>query len=283
MVSFFRQMLSGERGGALPIVLALLALGGLTIASSLNYASTSLNAERILDETMKGVYAAEAGVEDTLWSLAEGVPPQQLLENINQMEVDIQTEEKGFYTLYLGELIEPGGHSEYLDIYGEVIWDEGAEAYKFTIIITWQPNEGTPVIHLEEVGARLPLGYSYQSESAADFVDNLSTGEPDEAVDGLGAHLLNWELGTPQPEVSEVNPVQTQTFYITGDGELEGDYTWVVANRVDVGAVGEIAGTKYKITATATRPGDGKTTAKIVADVMIGEGTVYIVSWQISK
>ena len=284
MVSFLRRMIGGERGTALPIVLALLALGGLTIASSLNYASTSLNAERILDETMKGVYATEAGVEETLWSLENGIaPPLQLLGNINQMEVAIQTEEKGFYTLYLGELIEPGGHSDYLDIYGEVVWDEGAEAYRYTITVAWQPNEGIPVIHLEQVGARLPLGYSYQPGSAADFVDNLSTGEPDETVDTLGAYLLNWELGTPQPAVSQVNPVQTQTFYITGDGELEGDYTWVVANREDIGAVGEIAGAKYQIIATATRPGDGKTAARIVADVMIGEETVYIVSWQISK
>ena len=146
-----------------------------------------------------------------------------------------------------------------------------------------QPDSGTPVVHLEEVGARLPLGYSYQPGSAADFADNLSTGEPDLTVDTLGAGMLNWALGTPQPEVSEGNPVETQVFYITGDEEMEGDYTWVLANREDVGAVGEIAGTKYQIMATATRPDDGKTTARIVADVMIGEGPVYIVSWQILK
>ena len=283
MKSFLRRMISSERGQVLPLVLALWALGGLTIASSLNYASTSLNAERILDEAMKGVYAAEAGVEDALWCLGKGIsPPQQLPENINQMEVAIETEEKGFYTLYLGELIEPGGHSDYLDIYGEVMWDEGAEAYKYTITVAWQPDSGTPVIHLEEVGARLPPGYSYQAGSAADFVDNLSTGEPDETIDMLGAYMLNWELGTPQPQVSEVIPVQTQTFYITGDGELEGNYAWVVANREDVGAVGEIAGTKYQITATATRSGDGRATAKILADVMIGERT-DIISWQILR
>jgi len=135
---------------------------------------------------------------------------------------------------------------------------------------------------LQEVGARLPIGYSYQSGSAAGFASNLSTGEPSETVDALEAYMLNWELGTPQPDVSEDNPVQTQTFYITGEGSQEGDYAWVVASRTDIGAVGEISGTSYRITATATRPEDGKTTAKIVADAMIG-GTTYIISWQISK
>ena len=84
MVSFLRQMINGERGQVLSLVLALFALGGMTIAMSLNYATTSLNAERILDEAMKGVYAAEAGVEDTLWSLENGVvPSQHLPENIS--------------------------------------------------------------------------------------------------------------------------------------------------------------------------------------------------------
>ncbi|GAG85332.1 unnamed protein product [marine sediment metagenome] len=92
--------------------------------------------------------------------------------------------------------------------------------------------------------------------------------------------MLNWELELPYPSVSGANPVQTQTFYIAGEGSQEGHYAWVVANRDDVGAVGEITGASYKITATATRPGDGRTTAKIVAEVMIAE-TTYIVSWQI--
>ena len=282
MIRLLKQVISSEKGQALPIVLALLILGGLTIAPSLGYAYTNLNSSRILGEGVKGVYAADAGVEDALWCLGHGISPsQQLPENINLMEVTIQTEEKGTYTLYLGELIQPGEHSDYLNVDGEIVWDEEAEAYKYIITVTWQSLPGAPVIHLEGVGARLPVGYSYQEGSAAGFVDNLSTGEPDEIVDALGAYLLNWELGSPLPEVSENNTVQTQTFYSTGAGELEGDYTWVVANRQDVGAVGEIAGAKYRITATATRPEDGKTTAKIVADVMIGEVTTYIVSWQI--
>jgi hypothetical protein len=281
MVGFLKRIIRGEKGQVLPAVLALLVLGGLAIAPSLNYAATNLNSTRLIEKGVSGVYAADAGVEDTLWHLGNGVSPaEQLPENINKMEVAIQTEEKGTYTLYLGELIEPGGHSEYLSVDGEMVWDEGAGAYKYTITITWQPGSGAPVIHLEEVGARLPVGYSYQSGSAAVFADNLSTSEPDEIVDGLGAYLLNWVLVNPYPSVSESNPVQTQTFYITGAGNQEGDYAWVVANRQDIGAVGEIAGTSYRITATATRPGTGEAAGKIVADVMIGGGTTYILSWQ---
>ncbi|UCG10729.1 MAG: hypothetical protein JSW30_02575 [Dehalococcoidia bacterium] len=284
MLSFLRQIIRNEKGQALPTVLALLALGGLTIAPTLSHASTSLNFGRILQENVHGIYAADAGVEKALWCLGEGTSlPEQLTENINQQAVAIQTEDKGDYTFYLGEFISPGEHNEYLSVDGEITWDDEEGAYKYVITVVWEPDSGIPVIHLEEVGLRLPLGYSYQSGSAAGFAGNLSTDEPDETLDTLGAYLFNWELGTPAPSVSEGEPVKTQTFYITGSGDLEGDYTWVVADREDIGAVGEITGTSYRITATAIRPGDGKITARIVAEVMISEVTTYITSWLISK
>ena len=282
MLRLLQKILSGEKGQALPVVLALLVIGGLTITPSLNYTATSLNSSRIIGESMRGVYAADAGIEDALWSLGNGVTPAtQLSENINRMEVTVQTEDKGIYTLYLGELIQPGEHSEYLDVDGEMVWDGDAEAYKYTVTVTWQPESGLSTIHLEGVGARIPVGYIYQPGSAALFAQNLSTDEPDETIDTHGAYLLNWEFEPPYPEISEGNPAQTQTFYITGGGDLEGHYGWVVANREDIGAVGEITGTSYKITATATRPEDGETTAKIVAEVMMEDGKTYIFSWRI--
>lgn len=282
MVRLLQQVISNERGQALPIVLALLILGGLTIAPSLGYITTSLKGSQILDEGVRGAYAADAGVEDALWSLINGqAPPTQLSDNVNQMDVTIQTENKGEYTLYLGELIEPGEHVNYLDVEGEMVWDEGANAYNYTITISWLADPGEPPIKLWEIGARIPVGYSYEPGSAANFPSNLSTDEPDESLDEQGAYMLNWELSSPLPEISESNPVLTQTFYITGEGSQEGHYAWVVASRSDVGEVGEVAGTYYQITATATHPEDGETTAQIVANIIDELGTIYILSWQI--
>ena len=281
MVRLFKQLLSSEKGQALPIVLGVLVIGGLTITASLNYATTNLNSSRIIEEDIKGVYAARAGVEYALWSLGDnGTSPTQLPENINQMAVSMQTVEMGNQTLYLGELIEPGEHSDYLSVDGEIIWDGIAGAYKYIVTVTLQCEL---TIHLKEVGVRIPVGYSYQSGSAYTFEENLSSDEPVETLDAYGAYLLNWELPPPHPSVSQGNPVQTQTFYITGEGSQEGHYAWVIANREDVGVVGEITGTSYKITATATHPEDGRTTAKIVAYVMVEAGAIHIISWQISN
>ncbi len=268
----------------MPITLALLVIGGLTIVPSLNLVFTSAKTSNMLETGIKGTYAADAGVEDALWSLANGQSLlTQLPDNINDMQVDIQTVNEGAYTLYLGEFIEPGEHSDYLDVTGNMTWDAGADAYKYTITITWQPDSGAPTIHLEGVGARIPVGYSYQAGSAADFTENLSTDEPDETPDSQGAYLLNWELGTPAPEVSGSAPVQTQVFYITGSGDQGGHYAWVVANREDIGAVGEINGTFYEITATAVHPENNRTTAKIVVNVIIDGENTYITSWQIAN
>lgn len=282
MIKLLRKLTNGQEGQSLPIVLALLVFGGLTIAPSLSYTATSLNNSRIVEESINGAYAADAGVEDVIWSLRNGVPPStQLSDKVNQMAVTMQTDNVGTYTLYLGELIEPGGHNDFLAIEAGLIWDEGASAYKYTITVIWQPEDPTDVIHLEEVGARLPLGYSYQPGSAALFAENLATGEPSDTVDTFGAHMLNWELGTPKPSVSENNTVESQIFYIAGAGEPEGHYAWIVANREDVGEVGTIAGGYYRITATAVRPENNETTATVVADTMIGDNMTYILSWQI--
>ncbi len=276
-------MIKGQKGQVLPAVLALLVIGGLTIAPGLNYTATSLNGSRIVSEDISGIYAADAGVAEVLWALENSqTPPLQTSDNVNRMVVAMQTELLGTYTLYLGELIEPGEHNDYLDIDGTLTWDEGAQAYQYTITVTWNPESGAPVIHFEEVGARIPPGYNYQSDSAAAFAGNMSTGEPEETLDSSGAFLLNWAMTPPLPEVSQANPVATQSFYVTGAGDLEGHYSWVVANRSDIGAVGEITGTEYRITATATRPEDDGTTATIVANVMLG-GITSILSWQISN
>ena len=284
MFRFLKQVIKSERGQALPIVLALLVLGGLTIVPVLNHAATSLNAGRTIEKSVNGLYAAEAGVEDTIWRLKSAISPsQQLPQNINRMQVTIQTENKGPYTLYSDELVHTEGHSDYLSVDGEMAWDGGAGAYKYITTVTWQPHPGTPVIHLVEVGTRLPLNYSYQTGSAGCFPNNLSTNEPTEILDGQGAQMLTWELASPYPSVSESSPAQTQTFYVTGVGNQEGDYTWVVANSRDIREVGEITGTLYRITSTATCPENGEITAKVVADVLVDGAAAYIISWRILK
>ena len=286
MVRLLKQLLSSQKGQALPIVLCMLALGGLTIAVSLDYATTSLKGSQIINESTKGIYAAGAGVEHSLWSLSKSYEPlTQLPENVSQMEVSMSTDNQGTFTLCWGELVgvKPGVHVDWVDVDTEMVWDEVEAAYKYTITVTYQEVQGQGR-KLIEVGARIPVGYSYVPGSVLDFPDNLSTEDPpsDIDTDAHGAYMLKWTL--PKIVISDEYPEKTQAFYITGTGDTAGEYAWVAALSQDVGVVGEITGTRYKITAVATRPEDGRITARIVADVVIrDDGTMFIVSWQITK
>jgi len=282
MAGFWKQIARDGRGQALPLVLILLALGGLVITPCLSYASTSLNAGQIVEENVRGALAADAGVEDVLWCLGNSAPTHtSLSETVNGMTVTMQVEEKGICTIFAGEWVTVGQHVDWLTVAGDMAWDGGAGAYKYTITITSQAGSGT-TIHLAEVGACLPVGYDYQPGSAANFGDNLSTDEPGDTLDVSGAHLLEWEFPPPRPYVDEDNPTRTQVFYATGDDPLEGYYSWVVAQREDIGAVGEITGAVYIVTATATKPEDEEITAIVVADVMMSEGDMSILSWKIN-
>jgi len=209
------------------------------------------------------------------------------------MAVEIDTlEDEEIYTLYFGNLIEVGKgqqpedkeHYKWLDVYGTMVWDEEEEVYIYTITVTWRPDPGEPNIKLEEVGVRLPLGYEYVEGSADEFDSNPPAKELSKTEDQAGAQMLNWELKPPLPQLSDEEPTQTQTFYVAGEGELEGDYTWVNAQRSDVDKIGEVIGTLYSITATATQPGDEEPIARVRADVLWYEetGEISIIRWQIN-
>ena len=290
MPRLWRQITKGEEGQALPVVLILLVVGGLIIAPTLNHVSTSLNAGRTVEENVRGIYAAEAGVEHVLWQITNGFEPdEQLPDNVNQMDVEIATVDMGIYALYFGEILEiTEQHPDWLGVAGEMAWDEPADAYKYTITVTWQPYPGEPDIKLADIGVRLPIGYNYVEYSAADFSeDNLfDDDEPVDTLDWAGAQMLSWEFANGEPpKLNLDNQTATQTFYVTGEGEREGDYTWAKSPTGEgIGEVSDVMGTLYSITATATLPGDEETIARIRADVILYEETeeISILLWQIN-
>lgn len=285
MIRLWRQIIKGEKGQALPIVLSFLVLGGFVIVPLLNNASTSINASRGIEENVRGIYAAEAGVEEALWSIRNSVPSleKQLPENINRMQVEILTDDKGPYTLaYYDKIIESGTHGDWIVISGDMV-PEG-EVYKYTITVSLDLEQTTQTVHLEEVGVRLPVGYEYVTDSAYDFVENLSTDEPFDTQDYADAHMLSWELPPPRPSISGTEPTKTQIFYVDGEGEVQGDYTWIEAAEEDIGKVGEVTGTLFRITSIARSLQDSEIEARIIADVIYDEGTgeTRIIYWQVS-
>lgn len=66
------KFIKGEKGQALPIVLVLLVLGGLVIAPTLRYASTSLKGHEVLERKSDELYAADSGIDYALFKMSNG-------------------------------------------------------------------------------------------------------------------------------------------------------------------------------------------------------------------
>lgn len=66
------KFIKGQKGQALPIVLVLLVLGGLVIAPTLRYASTSLKGHEVVERKGDELYAADSGIDYALFKLSNG-------------------------------------------------------------------------------------------------------------------------------------------------------------------------------------------------------------------
>ena len=68
-MKLLRKILHGEGGQALPMALILLLFGGFLVVPTLHLITTTLNANRMVDENTLELYAADAGVEKVLWHI----------------------------------------------------------------------------------------------------------------------------------------------------------------------------------------------------------------------
>jgi len=93
-----------EKGQALILVVILMLLGSLIIAPLLGFMSTGLIVGQVYEVKMKGLYAANAGIEDAMWKLLNGyyLPPHNLTDvnGMNVTVVEIGQESTADGTLY---------------------------------------------------------------------------------------------------------------------------------------------------------------------------------------
>jgi len=102
-----RKIIKGQKGQVLPIVLVLLVIGGLLVAPTLHYGSTSLKGHQVTEMKAQELYAADSGVEDGLhwliggrevqgpwddWDEEEGVGERDTYQ-INDRSVNVTVEQ----------------------------------------------------------------------------------------------------------------------------------------------------------------------------------------------
>ena len=95
-MKLLKRILKDEAGQALPMALILLVLGGFLVVPTLALMTTNLTANRIIEVKTSAIYAADAGIQDALWKLGNGIllfessNSYDLPENINGMTVTVE-------------------------------------------------------------------------------------------------------------------------------------------------------------------------------------------------
>ncbi len=287
MKNWLSRVIRGEVGQALPIVLAMLAVGSLLIVPLLNFVSTSLNAGETVERKIEGLYAADAGVEDALWRLKYNKPASfpysYELADVNGMSVSVVI---GEVTSLSGvELEDSGEHVDWLEVTKSVSYNDGLGIYFYTLYVT---NKCSANVKIERIMIVLPRDVEYvDSSTGGDFTtdDPAVSGNPTTGI------TLDWEFSPPYPNIGpgpdpnngEYNTV-AHTFQLNGPPGVAGvgSHCVVQARRQDVGGTVWDVDTSlpYQITAQAKEAGD-----TVVATIRAGVWShteLSISCWQIN-
>ena len=98
-----KRILRDEKGAALVMVLLLLLVSGLITAPLLSYMGTGLLAGEVYEARTAELYAVDAGVEDAVWKIQQGVvklfpgDPEWPTYNINVNEKNVGVKISSFY------------------------------------------------------------------------------------------------------------------------------------------------------------------------------------------
>jgi len=197
MKKLLTRLIKDERGMALVLVLALLAIGGLTIVPLLSHMTTGLQAGRIQEAEMAWLYAADAGVEDGLWRIKNEDLPfapydyetehhYTLPKDINGKDVDVCIKQ-----VWPLEGLESDVHGttphEELVVVGFVSDFVPGE---YQVEMAYDGSLGD--VEVDRVAVWLPAGYDYVTDSSS----GITTDNPN-IVDWRGGKALEWDFDPP--------------------------------------------------------------------------------------
>lgn len=223
------RLITGEEGQALPVVLILLALGGLTIAPLMTHMNAGLNATQIHREKTVEQYSGDSAIEHATWRLLYDSqfvgamtgenPSVQYSININGMDVPVTVTRLaglGGDTLTLDvDYVIPAGHLlEFRVIvlsddhchfaYDTVTYSSGLSIPTASETITYYlHNNPTPPTTDTDRQANLPMDESQPSATTLNNYDynqgyDLSPGRKiEEYRTGELKEYQNWRTTTP--------------------------------------------------------------------------------------
>lgn len=258
-----------EQGQVIISALVALVIGGLIIAPTLSHMSTGAKSTVIQQKATRELYAADAGVEHAIWKIIQGGIQLPYYESITVDNTSVNSTVDQVTEMAYGPIVTGDGvHNDFIEIYQTLV-DNGGGYFTYTIHIE-VAEECTPsVVHLSQIGAGLPDNFYYVNGSSSGVTD-----QDPKIIDGQMSWPYSGSFSSSyKPAKLEAGESTTQTFQMFGTGTPERYYSWVIANRTDIGIISTCDG--YSIISEA-----GGTT--INARVIKNMGMIYPVSWKIN-
>ncbi len=232
-----RKLIRTEIGQSLPMVLILMAVGGLIVAPLLSYTSSGLKVGKAYEKMADEFYAADAGIEDGLWQIkynnldelftnyerynysAEYVYPVSYPVEVNGLDVDVTIE-----NVWIPKDISAptSAAAEALIGAGKLIIAGGVSAeLTQQVKIYYYKEAGDPDLYVNKIGIWMPPGISYNTEGECTLEthldDELGVTYTRQITPHQGGEAVVWTLTEPVlftdlPGVSIVDTPMTSTF-----------------------------------------------------------------------
>jgi len=299
-MKLLREINRNQKGQAFILTLILLLVGGLIIAPLLTFMNTGVRAGQTHEENMNELYAAGAGVEDsmyrvitddaTLLDLADnGTHSYSLPSSVNGLPVNVTVTKLALIQGLLGDdeykLNQPHENWVQFDIPPETVFRNYAEDWvEYYCELTFY-YEGVGNRMIETVGAFFApvpgdeslIGDPYEVATIpAMTLDYLASTETKTASGGF-AFIWRW-LNNQGPQFDKNNRDGTLSFKFKvhdADWDYTTSFVWATFKEQDISFVTNAELNKWLIESTA-----GDTT--VTSAVIDNGGALTILTWETS-
>jgi len=280
-MKLLKEINKKESGQAFILVLILLLVGGLIIVPLLGFMSTGLIAGQMHEEKMNEVFAADAGIEDTIWKIRNDVSlPANVgdtvtysinsINSINAVNVTITKEDDTLS--FLIDLLNrnfSGVHSDWFQV------TENLSGGTYTITVTDLNSNNK---FLDTVGAWIEGTYSINGTASISGTCTLG-GTPtfnQQPFEEGTAFIWSW-AGPNRPKFN-IGQYLTLAFNIIPTEVTGFHFSFAAAGSADIG-VTYPASTYgvYKVTATA----DSTKVVSYIARMGMVPLPVRVLTWEI--
>jgi len=288
MKKILNKLIRNAEGQALPMVLILMAVGGLIIAPLLSYTSSGLKTSQLYEEIADEFYAADGGVEDGLWQIKYDhledlfgsydtynystiyEYPETYPVVINDIDVDVSIQNVWIplgagpptSTAYAKQLIGAGK----LIIAGNI-----SEELTQQIKIYYYKEESDAPLQINTIGIWLPPGFSYDDTGECSlevWMDANSKSYERQITDHCGGEAVVWTFleavyFTDLPGASEFDYPMTSVinfkFIPTQPDRSPEALSWITTSGVsDIPYTWDADVKVYHIESEADADGDGE-------------------------